>query len=462
MPTLFEALNAEAAQTENGMKTNVSSLDSNVDLFFRFGASRGKDIIPDFSKAFAEDSELATRIALWGRDIGEGAGERQLFKDILKYLIDTDKEIAIKVLNKISELGRFDDLYVTFETKIETNALEIIKKALLKDENGLCAKWMDRKGKNFETVRKYLEMTPKQYRKLIVRLTKVVEQQMCANRWSEIEYKKVPSLASSRYSKAFSRHDQERYSQYIESLKKGETTVNAGAVYPYDIVKNILHGNVDLANEQWKALPNYCKDSNEKVLTVIDTSGSMDVKVSGRTRALDIAISLGLYLSERFIGYFKDSFITFSERPELQHVKGSLSDRIKQLVEAHWCMNTNLEEVFNLVLSSAKEHNIHREEMPTMILIISDMEFDQGVIYNKNASKLIEQYYNNAGYEMPKIVFWNVNARSRSNVPATVNQKNIGLISGFSPSIMKSILSGKDFSPRGIMLETIMKDRYNF
>ena len=459
MSTLFEAMNQEVVTTENGMKTNMTSLNSCVDLFFHFGASRGKDIIPDFSKAFAENTDIATRIALWGRDVREGAGERQLFRDVLRYLIEKDETDICVILDKISEIGRWDDLFVAFETKYESYACEIIEIAL-RNKNGLCAKWMPRKGKNANILRKYLKLTPKQYRKLLVSLTNVVETPMCAKEFDTIDYSKIPSLASARYTNAFKRNDEQRYNAYIESLKKGEAKVNAGAVYPYDVIKTLNSGQADFANEQWKALPDYLKDSNEKILVVVDTSGSMESNITSNLTAMDVSVSLGLYLSERLKGYFENSFITFSSNPSIQHLKGSLSDKYEQLCEADWSMSTNLEAVFNLVLTTARSHNVSKEDMPSMILIISDMEFNEGVKYDLNASKLIEQYYKDAGYEMPKVVFWNVNARNRQNFPATSKQQNIALISGFSPSIMTSVLAGKDFTPEGIMLETVMKDRY--
>lgn len=473
MNELLNALN-QTGRTENDMKTNLSSKSAAVDLFFRFGAMRGQDIIPDFSKAFADEPEIAGRIALWGRDVRGGAGERQLFKDVLKYAINKDKEYAIRLMNKVPELGRWDDLLVAEGTKLEEYAFSMIAYALVDEKNGLCAKWMPRKGKVANKLRKFMKLTPKEYRKLLVNLTKVVETQMCAKDWDNIEFGKVPSLAHSRYAKAFGRNT-EAYAEYLDSLKKGEAKINAGAIYPYDVIKNLNYGNSDTADEQWKALPDYCKGSDERVIPVVDVSGSMSCPAgeNANVTCMDVSISLGLYLSERLEGPFKDHFITFSANPELQSVNGSLSDRFHQMRNAEWGMNTDFNKVFDLILNSAVSNNVSKEHMPTMIIVLSDMEFDasQGnnawrsetvSTYDESAIEMIRNKYEKAGYEIPKLVYWNIQSRSRSNVPVTTDDKGTALVSGFSPSIMTSILSGKDFSPVGIMKETIMKERYDF
>lgn len=464
MSQFLDAINS-SSRTENNMRTNISSQDSLVDLFFRIGAMRGSDIIPDFSAAFVENKELATRIALWARDVRGGAGERQIFKDIFKYLIEHDEDLAIKVMNKIPELGRWDDVLVAIDTPIEKYALELIAMSLNGGDQ-LCAKWMPRKGKVANKFRKYMNMTPKEYRKILVYLTNVVETKMCNKEFSKIEFSKVPSLAHSRYSKAFNRNAPVEYQKYIDSLQKGKdgVKINAGAVYPYDVVKTLAYGDKEIAIEQWKALPNYCEGSIDRILTVIDTSESMkSLAGSNKTvSCVDVALSLGIYLSERLEGAYKDHFITFSSNPELQILKGNLLDRYTQLRRANWSMNTDLHAVFNLILNNSMRYNVPKDEMPTMILILSDMEFDQCTSYDDFAIEMIRRKYEKAGYVIPKVVFWNIQSRSRDNIPVIIKDNNTALVSGFSPSIMKSILGSKDFTPKGIMLETIMNERYSF
>lgn len=481
MSTLFNAVNTTSTTT-NGMATNHSSLSKCVDLFFLIGASRGKNIVPEFVAAYAENPELATRILQWARDAREGAGERQIFRDLVKYLIASEKETATRLVSKVAEIGRWDDILVFFGTDLQDLALAEIKAALLA-ENALCAKWMPRPtGKhkaNANIIRKALGLTPKNYRQLLSSMSNTVEQQMCAQEWDAIDFAKVPSVASARYQKAFGRNAETKYAKYIDMLEKGETTINAGAVYPYDITKSVSHGNQQVANQQWNALPNYMEGSDERILPVVDVSGSMGCAAgdNANVTCMDVAISLGLYLAERQEGPFKDQFITFSMAPQMQKVTGTLTQRIEQMRRADWGMNTNLEAVFDVILTAAKAHNVTEDQMPTKIIIFSDMEFDSAMrqpglgnsygwgrrapAANPPAMAMIEQMYADLGFKMPQVVFWNLNGSS-GNIPVRADQSGAALVSGFSPALMTSLLGDDTFTPEGIMLKTVMTERYDF
>jgi hypothetical protein len=343
----------------------------------------------------------------------------------------------------------------------------------LKRGDALCAKWMPRKGSFAAKIRDFLNLSPKQYRKLLVGLTNVVETQMCAKEWDEINFEHVPSLAMSRYGMAFTKNAQDSFSKYVESLKKGEVKVNTGAIYPYDVTKALFKN--DAAEEQWKALPNFLEGNTEKILPLVDVSGSMSNVCGGNLTCMDVAISLGLYISERNEGPFKDHFLTFSSNPELQHLTGDLKDRFNQMKRADWGMSTNLEKAYKLILDQAVKHNISQEEMPTQLLILSDMEFDQATdqreevfgwgeqsrdTWNPTAQEMVEKMFTDAGYKVPNIVYWNIQSRN-GNVPVRFDQDGTALISGFSPSIMTSLLGGAEMNPQSIMMETIGKERYS-
>ena len=127
---------------------------------------------------------------------------------------------------------------------------------------------------------------------------------------------------------------------------------------------------------------------------------------------------------------------------------------------SNWGYSTNLQAVFELVLDKAVKSRVPASEMPTVILIISDMEFDQATQRGSTALEMIRSKYESAGYEMPNIVFWNVASR-HDNVPAQIKDERTALVSGFSPSILKSVLSGKNISPISIMLDTVNSERYS-
>jgi Domain of unknown function (DUF2828) len=446
--------------TENGMKTFDSSKSNLVDLFFAIGASRGKDLSAEFHRALAEDETLALRMLMWARDVRGGAGEREVVRKVLLGLERKNPNVLKRVLPHLAEFGRWDDLLIfEHDPEIKSMAFDLIH-AALKSGNGLCAKWMPRKGEKAAELRNALGMTPKTYRKTLVNLTKVVEQNMCANEWTDINYSHVPSLAASRYQKAFKKHDPKGYEAYKAKLSTGEAKVNAGAVYPYDVIKARTFGGDDtVIQAQWDALPNYIGD--QLVLPVVDVSGSMSSPVGGNKNltCMDVSVSLGLYLADKNTGPFKDMFLTFSDRSKIEVLKGNLISKLDQLQQAEWGMSTNLHSAFDSILKYAVKGKVAAEDMPRYILILSDMEFNQCIHYDDSAMQMIERKYEKAGYAVPKIVFWNLHARA-GNVPVKHNDKGVALVSGFSPAIMTSILAAEDFNPTAVMLKTLNNSRY--
>jgi hypothetical protein len=441
------------------MKAKAHSGNALVDLFYKIGASRGKSVTADFEKAFQEDADLAMKIALWSRDVRGGAGERQLFRDILVHLEKLHPATLEAVLPFVGEFGRWDDLLVFKTEKFKHMAYTLIGNAL-RERNGLCAKWMPRQGPIAVEIRNFFGMSPKFYRKSLVNLTNVVETKMCAKDWDSIEFGKLPSLASARYNKAFAKNAKTAYEAYKARLTAGTDKVNASAVYPYDVIKTLRHGGDSVvADAQWAALPNYI--GNASVMPLVDVSGSMSCAVGGNVnlQCIDVALSLGLYCADKNTGVFKDTFLTFSAKPKAQVVKGTLAQKMSQMNSSDWGMNTNLHAAFEEILRIAVKGGVAEADMPKTLLILSDMQFDQCVSFDDTAHQMIKRKYKDAGYEVPNIVFWNLN--SKDNVPVKFDKRGTALVSGFSPAVMKGILSGADMTPYGIMLATVDVPRYS-
>ena len=469
MNAFVNAIANQEARTANGMKARKSSANALVDLFYNIGASRGKNSVPQFTAAYVQDKELALRIALWARDARGGAGERQIFRDILAHLEKTDPESAARLLVKVPELGRFDDLFVFKTPDLKAKAYTLLGDHL-RARNGLAAKWTPRKGEVAREIREFFGMTPKQYRKSLVALTKVVETQMCANDWDNINFSHVPSQAARIYKKAFNRHSV-KFAEYVQKLVSGDKTVkvNASAVFPHEVLKDIINPygratlgktELDHLTAQWDALPNYMNDAN--ILPIVDVSGSMTCPAGKDTkvRCLDVAVSLGLYLADKNKGEFKDTFLTFSTHPELMTLKGNIVQKVNQMVQSKWEMSTNLHAAFNKILDTAVKNNVPDSDMPKMVLILSDMQFNACVNHDDSAMQMIERKYRDAGYTVPSVVFWNLN--SSGNVPVKSDKSGAALVSGFSPSIMASILGAdpQEFTPEGMMMKTIMSYKY--
>jgi AraC-like DNA-binding protein len=455
MSKLIQALSTKDSFTANGAITHSTSLNAVLDLFFIAGASRTMEesVIQNMLvKAYAENKFLTLKVIFWAGDIRGGQGERRFLRIALKWLETYHNSVLEQLLHFVPEFNRWDSLFELSSDK----SLQLIHKALA-DKNQLCAKWMPRKKQydNFASkFRKRFGLTPKQYRQLIVENTNVVETQMCKKEWSEIEYKKIPSVAFSKYRKAWARNDGERFKQFIDDVNAGKQKIHASVIFPHDIYKSYKAGGDESSiNAQWNCLPNYLENSEERILPVCDVSGSMT------GTPMDISVSLGLYFSERNKSVFKDAFITFSETPKLHHLKGELSQRIKQLESADWGMSTNLVAVFELILNAAVTNKLSNDDLPTMIVIISDMEFNMASKSQTNF-EFIDKAFAKHEYIRPSLIFWNVNGRE-NNVPVNKNDKNVALVSGCSPVTIKSILSAREITPVEVMMTALNDKRYD-
>jgi len=479
--TLINATRQKDTVTANNAVTNSTSLSNCLDLFFLAGASRKAameddmaSLIVKFERALQEDKILTYKILFWARDCRGGAGEKKFFQNMAKYIQDRYPHDWVKLYVLIPVYGYWKDLF-TIETPTN-RTIEFLANTLSATDEGtssLLAKWFPRKGVWFNTMHKAMKVLPKAFRKYLVSRTNVVETQMCNNEWDKIEYSKIPSIAMHKYRNTFGRRDAERFTKFNEAVIKGEETVNASVLYPHSLYEALQGGQDETAVQaQWMSLPNYLENSNENILPVCDVSGSMN----GLPMA--VSVSLGLYISERNESIFKNAFITFSGNPEMVYITGgTLLQKMSQIESADWGMNTNIDGVFNLILESSVKGNVPEKDMPTKILIISDMEFDQSQRDDHNmwglhekcvrvpkwditAIEMMEQKYKDAGYKMPGIIFWNVNGRV-GNVPANEHHHNVGLVSGFSPAILTSILGGEEFTPKSLMLKALNVERYD-
>jgi hypothetical protein len=449
-------------ETTNGMKTLASSLNANCDLFFQIGAARGKDITNLFERAYQENRQLALRILAWSRDVRGGAGERQTFRDLLLFIEKNHPNELAMFINVGPSFGRWDDNFVLTTAQGKKLAYDLVKEALLIRQDGLAAKWCPRKGAVAAELRTHLGLTPKGYRKLIVTLSKTVEQDMCSGNWTGINFSHVPSVAAARLQKAFGRHAPTEYGAYREALKSGtdpKVKINASAVYPYNVIQSIKSGDKDIAKAQWDALENFIGDA--LVLPMADVSGSMSCPVGGNKNltCLDVCISLALYLADKNTGPFKDCFLTFSTNSKIEVLRGDILAKYNQLSHAQWDMSTNIEGAFKEILRVAVTNKVADADMPKYLLIMSDMQMNAATRNQDTAFDVVRGLYADSGYVLPNIIFWNLNAHAEQS-PVAFDEKGTALISGFSPAIMKSVLSATNINPESIMLETVNAPRY--
>ena len=474
-------IEANRTLTENGAATLRSTGSDCLDLFATIGALRNaedQEIIVRFARAYAEDRDLAMKMLFYSRDIRGGLGERRVFRTILKHLADVQPESVRKNLHLVSEYGRWDDLTVLFGTKCEKEAMTVIRDQLAKDlaaldageSISLMAKWLPSVNtsnaaavKDGKRIAKALGMKDAEYRRTLVRLRakiRIIENNLRQKDYT-FEYSEQPSRAMLKYRKAFRRNDEERYTAFLERVSKGEETIHTGTLYPYDIVERALRFRGDDTERKaldvtWNALEDYAPQGN--ALCVIDGSGSM--YGGGTPIPATIALSLGMYFAERCKGEFHNHFITFSHNPKLVEIKGKdLVEKVQYCETFNECANTNIQKVFELILSTAVKNRLPQEELPETLYFISDMEFDYCADNAKltnfeHAKKLFEDH----GYQLPKAVFWNVQSRNRQQ-PVSMNEQGVILISGCTPRIFSMVANGK-FDPALLMKEVLLSERY--
>ena len=483
---LTNTLSNAVQLTENGAVGYVTTGKNIVDMFFKISSYRNMPesaIKADFAKVYAENPNLAVKFAFYVGDIREGLGERRAFKAMIEWL--SAVENFDKLIKYIPEYNRFDSMFVLRGTALENQMVKAIKQQLVSDKNGehpsLLAKWMPSintsSPKTKELGRWFasqLEMTERQYRKTLSGIRQkleLVESKMCANEWNSVNYEHVPSKANLIYKDAFLKHDETRRREFLEKVLKGEAKINSGVNFPHDVVHK--YGSCPMRKDDaiealWANLKNTLNDASSNIMVVRDGSGSMTSTISGTSiSALEVATALAVYFSERQTGEFQNKFITFSSRPEFVDLSNckTLQEKLRACHPYDECSNTDIEATFDLVLKTAVQNNLKQEEIPTL-LIVSDMEFDYATTMSWNAHesefvtlfKTIETKFKAHGYELPKLIFWNVMSRT-GTIPMKENAAGVGLVSGFSTNVIKAVLSN-ELDPYQAIVKILDSERY--
>ena len=504
MNAVKQTLNNEynISVTENGAVGFRTTGKELLDLNFAVASLRkmsDEEVAKRFMKAFCENKMLAMKWLFYARDARHGIGERRLFRVVMKHLVESNPEMVIPVINLIPEYGRYDDLWCLLDNEESAKVVyQIVDKQLKEDWDNmnagkncsLLSKWCPSCNASSKKTKEYgkklckaLHMSEREYRKALSKLRKyldVVEVKMSNKDWSEIKYETVPSRANLIYNSAFLRNDEARRREYLGKLEKGETKINASTLFPHDIVHKYRSGvewstrlkAKDATIEAlWKALPDTVQGCGNTIV-VADGSGSMSTQVdrNSNVTALEVANALAIYFAEHSSGQFKDKYITFSQRPQFVDFSNadSLHDKLQTALTHNEYANTNIEAVFDLILTAAINNHMSQEDIPKNILIISDMEFDSATYVrtrsygyarpDQRLFNVIAKKYANAGYKLPRLVFWNVCSRT-GTIPVKENELGVALVSGFSVNIAKMVMSGKT-NPFECLLETLNSERY--
>lgn len=489
-------------RTENGAVTRKTTMSALLDLFGTGAAYRTRsesDCIVLFQKAFDENPVYALKCLFYLRDARGGQGERRFFRVVTKWLADNKTAAMKRNLKYVPEFGRWDDLYVFVGTALEQDAFNLMGEQFVLDLQcktpSLLAKWL--KSENTSSAdsralatktRKTFGLTPREYRKSLSILRariNVLERLMSAGQWDKIEFDKIPSKAGLVYRNAFARHDVERMRAdknavaYKDFVQDKNTKVNAKALYPYEVVAKATdysgmnrgwywsenysrNDPIERAaiNKYWDNLEDYFNGASLDALCMIDTSGSM--WGTDASAPINVAISIGLYAAERARGPFHGHYISFSSRPQLIETYGSdFVDKVRRIYSTNLCENTNIEAAFDMLLNTAIKSHCRQSDLPKTIIVVSDMQFDaQCGRYGSSNATLMENIaykWQRAGYDVPQLVYWNVQARGNNVIPMQAKD-GITFVSGFSPVLFEQIMKGK--TGYDLMMDKLNSARY--
>lgn len=472
---------ANLTRTENGALAYYSTLSDCLDFFAVCGALRSaneRDIIRRFTRAYSEDADTAMRILFYSRDIRGGLGERRTFNIIMHYLADFRPQSVIKNLPLFAEYGRYDDILSLLGTSCEGELVKYIRAQLNDDlismregkSVSLLAKWLPSVNtSSYETrerakrLCKLLGMNAKEYRKTLSSLRAhigIVEDKLRQHDYS-FNYENLPAKALFKYRRAMWRNDKIRYENYIKEVRDGKALMNARTLFPYEIVRAAMsdhdrYSSLSL-DTQWNALPDFTDSRN--ALAVIDGSASMTMHWGADIQPITVALSLGIYFAERNKGHFANHFITFSKHPRLIKIKGkNISDKVNYCLNYHEASSTDLYEVFMVILVTAVKNKLPQSELPELLYIISDMEFDIGTDPDETVFEDAKEKFEDYGYKLPQLVYWNVRSR-HEQFPVKMNEKGVALVSGASPSLFAQMMS-LDLTPYSVMEMVVNSERY--
>lgn len=497
----LDTLKTEAnyTRTLNGAKTHGSTGNACLDFFAVAGGMRYRraaDQIRLFDRAYIETPKLAMKLLFHLRDIRGGMGERKLFRTLLRHTAFTWPESVRKNVAYIAEFGRWDDLLCLLGTPAKKQAVQVIKKQLAEDEAALrrrmageedahislLAKWLPSDNASSPRTRKTakllfceLGMKQRDYRRLLTALRArigLVERQLTRKQPGKINYEAVPSQAMLKYRAAFDRADEERFYEYLIDVEKGDRRIHTETLFPYEVLRPFFKRfdgcfnsqkefdakGMDTLEQLWNHMPGSV--NNRNAISVVDTSGSMYCSAPNQIKPALISQAMGLFCAERCEGIFHNHLITFESTPHLIEIKGAnLSDRLRYISTLPWGGSTNLEAVFDLILDAALKSGAKQSELPSVIYIFSDMEFNRCM---KNADETVyenaRKRFESNGYQMPAVVFHNVNSW-QTQMPVSAHTRGTALSSGAGTHTMEHRFDG-NITPMEHMLRVLNSKRY--
>ncbi|KAF8691908.1 hypothetical protein HU200_040027 [Digitaria exilis] len=293
-------------------------------------------------------------------------------------------------------------------------------------------------------------------REVLVPLRKVLELPevyMSAQRWSELPYTRVASVAMRRYKDLFKKHDEARFDKYLEDVEAGKAKIAA------DRGRRLPRRGRRRFGAAWRRMVEDLrkKGSLSNCIAVCDVSESM----SGTP--MEVCVALGLLISELSEKPWAGRVITFSSTPQIHKIEGkTLAQKMSFIKRMDWNMNTNFQAVFDRILHMAVDGRLAKDKMIRTVFVFSDMEFDQASFRPWETDyQAICRKFKDAGYgdAVPQIVFWNL--RDSQSIPVTSTQPGVAMVGSFSKNLVKLFLENDGVvSPEAVMAAAISGAEY--
>lgn len=427
------------------------------------------------------------------------------WKDLL-LLVDHSRKLGkVDLKNRIQQ-----EALILMRDQFDKD-LAIVKAYEMQDKNkkdaaaaagpkiSLLAKWLPRENSHFDrrlkVVDKFLQFDSqvtdayryralKEYRRRVAKLTAYLdlpEVYLSAQRADEMNFSKIASKATFKLSRALLNETKDGSTRYPQDPKRVKcanlfvqhllhTGCKGQTLMPDEIVEEILKGNISpmrakVLDAQWKdlwkgvleqakqrAVEDGMDFDPSKMVPLSDVSGSMYGK------PMEVAIALGIGISEICHPAFRNMILTFEARPKWHLLKegDSIVNKVRSLARAPWGGSTNFEKAFEMILTVCINHRLAKEDVPSLI-VFSDMQFDMAdnarlqwcspshlppmhEVLRKRFAEVAQQLQWSDAEPTP-IVYWNL--RNTPGHPVTKDTEGTVLLSGFSPNMLKMVMNGE-------------------